>query len=127
MSRPDWELVRVSLPPSGWMELEDSTWDALVAALAGEENVVRRRRNGSRTDLDDQEIIDDTIDAYLAAADIPPRPRGYDWFLRPPPGVPTLRDLHTNLNEHIGRRNPQASLPHELRELIRASLLELYR
>jgi hypothetical protein len=126
MNRPDWELFRVSLPPSGWMELEDSTWDALVAALAGEENVLRRRRNGSRTDLDDQEIIDDTIDAYLAAADIPPRPRGYDWYLRPPPGVPTLRDLHTKLNEYIGRRNPQASLPQELRELIRASLRELY-
>ena len=126
MNRLEWELVRVSPPPSGWIELEDSTWDATVSALAGEENVLRRLRNGSRINLDDQEIVDSTIDAYLAAADFPPRPRGYDWFLRPPPGLPTLRELHANLNEYIDERNPQASLPNELSELIKASLRELY-
>lgn len=126
MNQLDWQLFQVAPPPSSWIKLEDSTWDALISALAGEDNVLRRLRNGSRINVDDQEIIDSTIDAYLAAADIPPRPRGYDWFLRPPPALRTLPALQSNLNEYIGERNPQASLPSELRELVAAYLRELY-
>jgi hypothetical protein len=29
--------------------------------------------------------IDDDIDVYLAEAGIPPRPLGFDWFIRRPP------------------------------------------
>lgn len=28
--------------------------------------------------------IDDDIDVYLAEAGIPPRPRGFDWYIRRP-------------------------------------------
>ncbi|MFC8411766.1 DUF5956 family protein [Arthrobacter sp. NPDC057259] len=38
-----------------------------------------------------QTLIDDTIDEYLAAADIPPRPRGFDWYIRTPPRHDTER------------------------------------
>ena len=33
----------------------------------------------------DLDSIDDDIDSYLADAGLPPRPRGYDWFIRRPP------------------------------------------
>jgi len=32
----------------------------------------------------DMSSIDDDIDVYLAEADIPPRPRGFDWYIRRP-------------------------------------------
>ncbi|MBT2597517.1 DUF5956 family protein [Arthrobacter sp. ISL-72] len=122
----DWELVKVSAPPFEWIQLEDSTWDALISALAGERNVLRQLRSGRGIKADDQEIIDSTIDEHLAAAKIPHRPRGYDWFLRPPPGLPNLPALHKNLNEYIGAKNPRASHPRELRELVEAGLRLLY-
>lgn len=126
MNETNWELVRVSPPRFPWIELEESTWDAMISALACEENVLRQLRNDSEINEDDQEIIDSTIDAYLVAADLPPRPRGYTWFLRPPPGLPNLESLHKNLNEYINERSPQASLPTELREIVEACLRQLY-
>lgn len=126
MNFTDWELVKIGHPPAPWIVLEDSTWDAMISALAGADNLVRHRQDGKQVAEEDQEIIDSTIDEYLVAAGLPPRPRGYVWFLRPPPGLPTLRSLHERLNEEINERNPRASLPGELRELLRTSLHRLY-
>ncbi len=126
MNRTNWELVEVAEPPSGWIKLEDSTWDALIAGLAGNGNVVRCLRDASGISGRDQGIIDSTIDDHLAAADIPPRPRGYDWYLRPPRDVPDLRVLHGHLNEYISMNNPEVRLPLHLREVLEAALLHLY-
>lgn len=125
----DWELVKESQPPPGWFELEDNTWDALISALAGEENVVRRKRISTRINDDDQEVIDSFTDEYLAAADVPLRPHGYDWFLRPPRGLPDLNAVHTRVNRFIGERLPRAfpALPPEkARELVGSVLRRLY-
>lgn len=94
--------------------------------IAGEGNVLRQQRGEGPVNEKDQEIIDSTIDEYLVAAELPPRPRGYAWFLRPPSGLPTLRSLHERLNEDNSERNPHESLPGELRELIEASLHRFY-
>lgn len=36
--------------------------------------------------------IDDDIDTYPAGAELPPRPRGYEWFIRRPTGIPVGED-----------------------------------
>jgi hypothetical protein len=40
----------------------------------------------------DLDSIDDDIDSYLADAGLPPRPRGYDWFIRRPPNTEAGED-----------------------------------
>lgn len=126
MNRVNWELVKVSEPPPGWFALEDSTWDALISAMAGEENVVRRKRAASGIDEEDQAIIDSTTDEYLVAADLPTRPHGYDWFLRPPPALPDLETLHNRINTLITASEPEAFFPDDARELVEAALRNLY-
>lgn len=122
----EWDLVKVSSPPARWFELEDSTWDALISAMAGEENLLRRLHQSKTFSDDDQETIDGFIDEHLAAADLPPRPRGYEWFLRPPPGAVSLQALHEELNEFIRKHSPQASHPQDLCGLVKAFLHRLY-
>ena len=122
----NWDLVRVERPPALWITLEDSTWDAMISALAGLDNLVRNQQDDKPLSEEDQEIVDSTIDEYLVAAGLSPRPRGYVWFLRPPRGMPTLRSLHERLNTDISEKSPEASLPGELRELVQASLRHLY-
>lgn len=126
MYRVDWELVKVSQRPPGWFELEDSTWDALISAVAGEENLVRQKRTTSGLGEDDQVIVDSTTDTYLTDADVPSRPHGFDWFLRPPAEIPDLGALHKRLNAFIDQRNTHASLPLELRELLEVALRQMY-
>lgn len=126
MTGIEWDLVKVSSPPAGWFELEDSTWDALISAMAGEENILRRLHQSKPFSNDDQEIVDGLIDEHLAAADLPPRPRGYEWFLRPPPGPSSLQALQEELNEFIRKHSPRASHPLELRDLVKAFLHRLY-
>jgi Family of unknown function (DUF5956) len=122
----EWDLVKVSSPPAGWFALEDSTWDALISAMAGEENLLRRLHQSKAFFDGDQGVIDGFIDEHLAAADVPPRPRGYEWFLRPPPRPSSLQSLHEDLNEFIRQHSPQASHPQELCALVKAFLHRLY-
>ncbi|WP_442859043.1 DUF5956 family protein [Arthrobacter sp. CAN_A212] len=126
MSTFDWESVRVSVPPAGWVELEDSTWDALISARAGAGNVLRQVRDGSRFRADDQEVVDRTIDEYLGAAGIPPRPRGYAWFLRLPQGITNQRAFQQDLNTFITNSDPTASLPGDLSVLVSSFLQRSY-
>ncbi|MFK0039709.1 DUF5956 family protein [Paenarthrobacter sp. NPDC090517] len=68
---PD-NLARVS-PPSS------ERFGSLLRRLPGEEE--QQQFKLTEADLSS---IDDDIDAYLAEAGIPPRPRGFDWFIRRP-------------------------------------------
>lgn len=126
MTAFDWESIRVSARPAGWVELEDSTWDALISARAGAGNVVRQVRDGSRARADDQEVVDSTIDEYLGAAGIPPRPRGYAWFLRLPQGISSQRAFYQDLNAFITNSDPTASLPNDLSVLVSSFLQRSY-
>ena len=107
MDSDPWASTELAEAPTGWIRATENGWGALVVWAAGPANFVRvpavtgdrygmtvhRDRNGgerqerfvlSNADL---ESIDDDIDSYLADAGLPPRPRGYDWFIRRPPNM----------------------------------------
>ncbi|WP_254678558.1 DUF5956 family protein [Arthrobacter sp. 24S4-2] len=104
MNKDPWASPELTEAPAGWILATENGWGALVLWAAGQGNFVRipladRSRQGiivhqfpdgserrtryvpTEADLDS---IDDDIDTYLADAELPPRPRGYDWFIRPP-------------------------------------------
>jgi hypothetical protein len=104
MSDDPWGAGQASTAPEGWIPTPENGWGALVAWAAGPLNMVRvpaaprnretvvvtqysdgrvTREPSLLTDAD-LESIDDDIDSYLAEAGLPPRPRGFDWYLRPP-------------------------------------------
>ncbi len=104
MNDEPWAVRDAPVAPEGWILATENGWGALVVWSAGPRNVVRvpappRNRgtvvvtgfsDGAQTReralLTDADLasIDDDIDAYLADAGLPPRPRGFDWYLRPP-------------------------------------------
>ncbi|MEK0156993.1 DUF5956 family protein [Arthrobacter oryzae] len=104
MNTDPWASPELTEAPAGWILATENGWGALVLWAAGQGNFVRvpladRDRHGiivqkfpdgserrapfvlTEADL---QSIDDDIDTYLADAELPPRPRGYDWFIRPP-------------------------------------------
>ncbi|MBT2535634.1 DUF5956 family protein [Arthrobacter sp. ISL-69] len=107
MNNDPWASAELGEAPAGWILATENGWGALVVWAAGQGNFVRvRAAAGDRlgtvvhrfqtgsAQLEpfvlteaDLESIDDDIDSYLAAAELPPRPRGYDWFIRRPPNT----------------------------------------
>ena len=108
MSKDQWACPESAAAPSGWILATENGWGALAVWAAGAGNFVRvpsadRDRHGIvvHRQADGSErrelfvltkahltSIDDDIDTYLADAELPPRPRGYDWFIRCPMGIP---------------------------------------
>lgn len=104
MTHDPWECTELSEAPQDWILATENGWGALVVWAAGPGNFVRVRppssdRFGSivrrlpggekerapfRLTEADLSSIDDDIDSYLDEAGIPPRPRGFDWFIRRP-------------------------------------------
>ncbi|KUM37510.1 DUF5956 family protein [Arthrobacter sp. EPSL27] len=104
MNEDAWACPELAEAPAGWILATENGWGALTVWAAGAGNFVRvpvagRARQGNvvhrwpdgieRTEVftlteADLASIEDDIDAYLADAELPPRPRGYDWFIRPP-------------------------------------------
>jgi hypothetical protein len=102
-----WEQIPEGPRADGWIEIAETGWDAMISWFAGPDNI-RREARGPRTEMvkvsceksdgaviaweepiteDDVRAIEDDIDAYLRDAGLPPRPRGYRWFLRLPDGL----------------------------------------
>ena len=104
MNQDPWASPEVAAAPAGWIPATENGWGALVVWAAGRGNFVRvpaagHNRSGTAVNRSpggserrapfllteaDLASIDDDIDTYLADAGLPPRPRGYDWFIRPP-------------------------------------------
>ncbi|MFC8039455.1 DUF5956 family protein [Paenarthrobacter sp. NPDC057355] len=104
MTQNPWECAELSEAPQDWIFATENGWGALVLWAVGPGNFVRVRRGprerfGSvvhplagvgkgtqqfRLSEADSTSIDEDIDAYLSDASIPPRPRGFDWFIRRP-------------------------------------------
>lgn len=104
MTNDPWECTELSEAPKDWIVATENGWGALVLWAAGPGNfvkvrtaahdrsglIVRRLQGGGEQRMPfsltkaDLSSIDDDIDVYLAGADILPRPRGYDWFIRRP-------------------------------------------
>lgn len=114
-----WNTYPLGNKPVGWIELSENGWGAVIAWLAGPENVVRKPV-GQRKDLvretctaadgstrtwtepiteADVRGIEDDIDFYLADAGLPPRPRGFHWFLGLPAAVPDEQDFWRRIHE----------------------------
>lgn len=104
-NKDPWASAELAKAPPGWILAVENGWGAMVVWAAGQGNFVRvpaavgdrhgiivhRLPDGSEQRepfaLSDADLaaIDDDIDAYIADAGLPPRPRGYDWFIRRPP------------------------------------------
>ena len=104
MTDDPWECIELPEAPQDWIVATENGWGALVLWAAGPGNFIKVRtaahdRSGSivrrlpgggeqkkqfRLTEADLSSIDDDIDVYLAEADILPRPRGFDWFIRRP-------------------------------------------
>lgn len=112
MTKDPWACPEPAGAPAGWILATENGWGALAVWASGPGNFVRvpiadRERHGtvvhSRADGSERRelfvltkadlaSIDDDIDTYLAAAELPPRPRGYDWFIRRPSRIPAGED-----------------------------------
>jgi hypothetical protein len=112
MDKDPWASTELAEAPSGWIRAMENGWGALAVWAAGHGNFVRvpaaagdrygmavhRLPDGSERSEPfvltqaDLESIDDDIDSYLADAGLPPRPRGYDWFIRRPPNTQAGED-----------------------------------
>ena len=100
-----WDSVPEGLPATGWAELDENGWGALIGWAAGPENLRRGPRQDdsartvavTRTDRDgnvvksveaftaeDRHIVEEEANAYLAEAGVEQRPPGFRWFVRLP-------------------------------------------
>jgi hypothetical protein len=130
----------------GWTEATANGWGALIAWVAGPANTrctpaaVRDRhtevlvmtdgtvvRQPSMLSDDDLASIDDDIDSYLAAASIPPLPRGYTWYIRRPARCPTDAAFWSAINHGVQETAPDDAVePLELRLVVDGVLRTLY-
>lgn len=81
-----WDSYPIENKPEGWMELSENGWGA------------KRTWTEPISDADVRGVEDD-IDSYLADAGLPPRPRGFRWFLRLPASVEGEKEFWRRLNE----------------------------
>lgn len=110
-----WGDFPVKECPDGWIELDSNGWNAYYVWLAGPAHACRMSGpdrhllvlttcfdaagnliSQSWDRLTDEEIAetDDDTDESVAAAGIPPRPRGFTWYVRPPAqGIGTNAEL----------------------------------
>ncbi|NEM90311.1 DUF5956 family protein [Galbitalea soli] len=84
-----WDAIPNLVDTKGWVALGESEFDALIAWTAGPENVGRVATEAAP----EPEPGDGRVDRYLADAGIPPRPRGFVWYLRVPPETPAAEDF----------------------------------
>jgi hypothetical protein len=124
--------------PSGYIDLTENGFGAMVGWFAGSENVVRMHDSpglhtvqittvsdgtstghGRERSQEEQDIIDDEIDSYLSDCRIPPgRPRGFRWFVRLPHGVRS-QEFWPMINAHLLNVGPHpAETAQAVRELL---------
>ncbi|WP_338112569.1 DUF5956 family protein [Paenarthrobacter ilicis] len=104
MTDEAWACPELSETPQDWIVATENGWGALVLWAAGPDHSARvRAAPGPRYGVmsrrlpeggeesrpykltaADLSLIDDDIDEYLAEAGIPPRPRGFDWYIQRP-------------------------------------------
>lgn len=146
MIEQSWDQVSDCPRPEGWVEATANGWGALVTWLAGPGNTCREpvaagdrhteilrvvngaeiRQPSALSDAD-LESIDDDMDTYLAAAGIPPMPRGYAWFIRRPGKCSTEAAFWTAINQGVQEAAPEAVHPLEFRLVLDGVLRSLYR
>jgi Family of unknown function (DUF5956) len=117
-----WEMFPVAEEPGGFALLDETGWHSLLIVAAGPSNVSRVPKAEAGND---QDIIDDSIDEYLADVPLPPRPRGFDWYLKLP-GTLSLSDVNSMLNVAVRDHASIAPRPDELLQLFHEVVGRLY-
>lgn len=136
------EQSSVAVPETGF--------GALVAWCAGPSFVTRSRKSSpsdQRVTLvhsdrsgatvrtsrpftpEDQFLVDEAIDEYLREADVPARPRGYDWWIHVPTGETDVQEdaFWSQLNLAILDEEPLSNSPRDVLTVIDAVLPALLR
>jgi len=128
-----------------YVELTENGWGAVIATVA-EQHRVRRgtlaiadytttivhERDGLRwsesvpRSESDQRSIDDDIDEYLVAAGLPPRPRGFRWFIEVPPSVPNADEFWRSIVGRFGESTSSAPDNVETREALTVIIREMW-
>lgn len=118
----DWEIFNISEAPATWALLTETGWHSMLILAAGPDHVIRTPK-GHQAQY--QAEIDDTIDEYIDGATVPPRPRGFDWFLNLPQGM-SLEDVDIVLNRGIQVGASPAPTPEEVLAIFHHEIRRLY-
>lgn len=110
-------VVRVPDEP-GWHSVR--TTFAATGADAGEPVVEFSERTEA-----DQDLIEEDVNAFLTEAGIPPRPRGFTWFLDVPPDR-SLTDLWRLVGERERQLPTKAPRPDETATAVRAAVAHFF-
>ncbi|MBC7763653.1 MAG: hypothetical protein H7201_18055 [Candidatus Saccharibacteria bacterium] len=142
-----WDEVQPLEDPAGWAEVTENGWGMLLAWVAGPENTRRGPTTDDvrtvRTTLErtgfpviystepfsahDRDLTEEGINPYLEAAGVPPRPRGYTWFIRMWPPTTTADDFLDRTNASVLHNSPDgAVMPGTWRERMETTLTEIY-
>ncbi|MEU8054182.1 MULTISPECIES: DUF5956 family protein [Micromonospora] len=143
----DWDGVPLlPAPPATtggpeWFELPESTWGALIGWVAGTARMARVlddleshltvvSTSGPAGDgwevrprtVEEQALVDDSINEYLQACGAPARPSGYRWFLRLPAGYNEAR-LWAEVGEG---QSPSAIFPADVAPRVAEIVARMY-
>lgn len=141
-----WDEVRILDDQAGWAEVDENGWGTLLAWVAGPENarrcptsddgrtvrvVIERpgvpdQRTVEPFTAYDRDLVEDGINPYLEQAGVPPRPRGYIWFIRVWPPDHTAEEFLQRVNESVLTAPPEVVLPVQWREQMESVLAEVY-
>ncbi|BCW11500.1 hypothetical protein NtRootA4_25640 [Arthrobacter sp. NtRootA4] len=118
----NWDSFEVSEAPGSWALLTETGWHSMLIWAAGPARVVRiPKAQQARYQVE----IDDTIDEYIREAAIPPRPRGFDWFLQLPQGM-LLEEVDALLNEGVRLGASKAPTSGEVLAVFQHETQQLY-
>lgn len=133
----------VSIAGTRYLELPDNGWELLFAWRAGPRRACRRadatehtvtstrRARGdtpqsttveARAD-EDWATIDGFVNSYLHDAGVPPRPRGFTWYLELPAGR-TPGDVWNTVSVASARSGPLH--PRDVRDAMTVAITDLY-
>ena len=139
------EVSVVENSSSRWVELDENGWGALIGWAAGAGNLRRRpsseeertvtitvELHGATTTSvepftdEDRAAVDDSIDEYLEAAGVPPRPRGWVWLIRVPENYPSGQEFLDRINAELSSSPPVPARPSEWLAVMREAVDRLY-
>jgi hypothetical protein len=101
------------------LALPDNGYQLLLAWAAGPRRVVRTPAPMHA----DQDVVDTFVNSYLVEAGVPPRPRGFAWYLDLPVGIAPA-DVWSAVDLNGGRGLPVDL--HRVREAMRRGVVTLY-
>lgn len=128
-----------------WIEATNNGWGALVLWASESRNLRRQPGQSDRWQVvhtvtadgststhelpltpKDLQELDDDVDTYLSEAGIPPRPRGFIWYIHLPPGVHNEQEFWSILNQAVADKTPAARRPTQFLRPITDTLAALY-